>query len=113
MLSFDPDNAPCLFGKAFILEALERWEEARTYFLRVASLLPEDGFNRLRSIEEAAWCQFQSGQQEEGLSSLQHALALLNDLPCREADRARCLWRIGQCQGAAAGTLWDHNVSLD
>lgn len=106
VLSLHPDNTSCLLGRAFILETSEKWEKARAHFLRVASLLLEDEFDRLRSIEEAAWCQFQGGQHEEGLSSLRQALALLNDLPGRESDRARCLWKLGQCQWSMDGTLW-------
>lgn len=105
VLSSSPDNTACLLGRAFILETSEKWEEAGIHFSRVASLLSEDEFDRLRSIEEAAWCQFQGGQHEEGLSSLRQALALLNDVPGRESDRARCLWRIGQCQWGTDGTL--------
>ncbi|KAK2467787.1 hypothetical protein APHAL10511_000082 [Amanita phalloides] len=98
VLSHNADNTTCLLGKAFILQASQKWEEARSHFLRVANLLPEDEPDRLRSIEEAAWCQIHFGQQEEGLTSLQHVLASLNALHGRGVDRARCLWRIGQCQ---------------
>ena len=105
VLSSSPDNTSCLLGRAFILETSEKWEEASIHFSRVANLLSEDELDRLRSVEEAAWCQFQGGQHIKGLSSLRQALALLNGLPGRESDRARCLWRIGQCQWGTDGTL--------
>ncbi|PFH51986.1 hypothetical protein AMATHDRAFT_2475 [Amanita thiersii Skay4041] len=98
VLSQSPCNIQCLMGKAFIEEAAEHWTEAARLFLNVASLLGEDPSDGLRSAEEAAWCQHKCGQHQQGLNSLQRILSLLENIQGREIDRARCLWRIGQCQ---------------
>ena len=104
VLSQDPDNVSCLLGRAFILQTSHKWEESRSLFLRVTNLLSEDSYDKLRCIEEAAWCQFQCGQYEEGLASLQHSLTLMSAFPTRGLDQARCLWRIGQCHWGIDGT---------
>ncbi|KAF8629945.1 hypothetical protein AX15_003181 [Amanita polypyramis BW_CC] len=103
VLSQDPGNVSCLLGRAFILQASYKWEESGTLFLRIVDMLPEDAHDRLRCMEEAAWCQFQYGQYEEGLASLQRSLTLMNAFPNRGLDRARCLWRIGKCHWAMDG----------
>lgn len=103
VLSHHPTNVLSLLGRAAILQAEEKWIEAKTVYLRVIDILPEDENDRLRAVEEAAWCLFQCGQFVDALTSLQSTLVSLNDLPGRETDRARCLWRIGQC-------YWNINV---
>ncbi|KAF8629112.1 hypothetical protein AX17_005698 [Amanita inopinata Kibby_2008] len=97
VLSQSPDNVVCLMGRAYILQAACRWEEAKLTFLRVADLLPEDIHEGIRASEEAAWCLSQQGQNQEALTPLQDVLASLSHIDGCGNDRARCLWRIGQC----------------
>ncbi|CAA7259262.1 unnamed protein product [Cyclocybe aegerita] len=100
ILSRSPDNTAALMGQAFILQAVPKWQEASEGFNRVATLLPDDLDVGLRAQEEAAWCKCQIGLVEEGLEGLQQVSNMLDDIDDegRNSDRARCIWRIGQCK---------------
>ncbi|KAJ3501664.1 hypothetical protein NLJ89_g9238 [Agrocybe chaxingu] len=100
ILSRSPDSTAALMGQAFILQAVPKWQEASERFDRVATLLPDDLDVGLRAQEEDAWCRCQIGRVEEGLEGLQRVSDVLDDIDDegRNSDRARCIWRIGQCK---------------
>jgi superkiller protein 3 len=100
-----PTNVPCLLARAFILQAEQKWREANAIYLHAADLLSQDSHDRSRAIEEAAWCQYHCGEQSAGLASLQRILAVLSNVVGKESDRARCLWRIGQCYWGMNGVF--------
>lgn len=97
VLSQDADNVSALMGRAYILEATQKWNEAEECLSHVVSLLPDDIENGLRAKEEAAWCRSQQGQLELAADDLTAVKEILETLDGREADQARCLWRIGKC----------------
>jgi superkiller protein 3 len=94
-------------GRAFILRAASKWEEAAGVFEEVSALLPDDVDVGLRAREECAWCRCQLGLFEECLAELQLVLNALDELDGEELnhDRARCLWRIGKCYLEIDGTF--------
>ncbi|KAI0093293.1 TPR-like protein [Irpex rosettiformis] len=98
VLSEESQNVPCLMGRGFIFQHAKRWVDARAQFTVVASLIPDDVHDGLRSREEAAWCQ---AQDQDPYGASQELLELLNILDAqqgREYDKARCWWRLGKCQ---------------
>lgn len=103
VLTLDPDNVPCLMARAYILEALERWDDAAKLFEKVAQILPEEMSDGLRAKEEQAWCQFQVHEGDTAISGLKEVLDVLEGLEDRDEDKARCLWRIGKCHWEAGG----------
>ena len=103
VLTLDPDNVPCLMGRAYILEASERWDDAAKLFERIAKTLPEDVGDVLRAKEEQAWCQLQVHESDTAISGLKLVLEVLEGLEDRDEDKARCLWRIGKCYWEAGG----------
>ncbi|KAG6857271.1 hypothetical protein H0H87_007104 [Tephrocybe sp. NHM501043] len=95
VLAQTPDNVACLMGRAFVLEAATKWEEAAALFAKVDDLLPDDLSDGIRAREENAWCRCQIGDVNDGLAALQHIVTILQELEERGDDAARCLWRIG------------------
>ncbi|KDR75408.1 hypothetical protein GALMADRAFT_98862 [Galerina marginata CBS 339.88] len=106
VLGRSPKNTSALVGRAFILQAASKWEEAAVVFDQVSSLLSEDTESGLRAREESAWCLCQLGRSKDGLQSLQRVLDILNSVegPNLDSDRARCLWRIGRCNMDIGGS---------
>ncbi|KAJ7251764.1 TPR-like protein [Mycena haematopus] len=96
VLSQAPNNAPCLMGRAYILQHEKRWDDAAELFARVSDLLPEDLALGIRAKEEYAWCKSQAGELQSGIQGLEDALAVLTELEDAKDDCARCLWRIGK-----------------
>ncbi|KAH9947609.1 TPR-like protein [Amylocystis lapponica] len=93
----DPDNVPCLMGRAYVLQHARKWTEAGELFERVAQLLPDDLDQGLRAKEEQAWCRAMNHDLEGGANALQEVLAVLDAVEDREDDQARCWWRLGRC----------------
>ncbi|KAK7692824.1 hypothetical protein QCA50_004459 [Cerrena zonata] len=93
----DPQNIRCLMGRAYILQFAQKWTQAADLFSEVARLLPEDVDNGLRAKEEFAWCNVEAGDADSGSTGLKEVLELLDPLENREADQARCWWRLGKC----------------
>ncbi|TFK75308.1 TPR-like protein [Pluteus cervinus] len=106
VLTSDPESAHCLMGRAYILETAEQWREAVDLFDKVSNLLPEDRKVGLRAREEAAWCQFRSGELQSAIATLQGVLDSLKAVKeDRSLDVARCLWRLGTCHWDLDGGL--------
>jgi superkiller protein 3 len=101
-------------GRAFILQAASKWEEAASVFEKVSSLLPDDMDVGLRAREECAWCRCQLGSFEECLTELQLVLDSLNDFGGEELnhDRAQCLWRLGKCYLEIGGMFLFNRLNL-
>lgn len=97
VLSQDPLNVPALMGRAYVLEAAQKWDEAAECLKQVVSILPDDLDDGLRAKEELAWCQSQQGDLAGAVEALSEVKDTLNGLEGRELDQARCLWRIGKC----------------
>lgn len=106
VLSQSSNNIACLMGRAFISQRAEKWEEAAALFHKVESLIPNDMDDGLRAREETAWCQCQTGETETGLTSLRAVLVTLTDIEGREADSARCLWRLGKINWDLGGLFF-------
>lgn len=98
VLTQAPQNAAALMGRAYILQHSKRWDAAAELFARVNTLLPDDLEIGIRAQEERAWCQSRAGADglESGIQGLQDVLSVLTELEDVDAQRARCLWRIGQ-----------------
>ncbi|KAG5646300.1 hypothetical protein DXG03_003897 [Asterophora parasitica] len=96
VLTQSPDNVTCLMGRAYILQASNKWEEAATLFARVEELIPDDLVDGLRAREENAWCHCQLQDLHFGISTLESIVDILKDLEDRGEDTARCLWRLGK-----------------
>jgi len=90
-------------GRAYVLQAASKWEEAATFFERVVELLPDDLNEGLRAKEENAWCQCQLQHLEVGIAILQDIVNALKDHDERDEDTARCLWRLGKCYWGMGG----------
>ncbi|KAG8213777.1 superkiller protein 3 [Butyriboletus roseoflavus] len=95
VLKFDPNNVDALIGRGYVLQYTGKWEEAEGLFTKATLLVPPGTQKSVRAKEESAWClsKIQIGKGVEALKEV------LNDLQGdeHEMDRARCLWRIGQC----------------
>ncbi|KAG6829553.1 hypothetical protein H0H92_004222 [Tricholoma furcatifolium] len=108
VLSQSPDNVHCLMGRAFILQAASKWEEAATLFARVDELLPDDLSDGIRAREESVWCRCQVNDVNDYLPILESIVVILQGLDERGEDTARCLWRIGKCYWEMNGkSAWD------
>ncbi|KAF8891676.1 TPR-like protein [Infundibulicybe gibba] len=99
-----PKYVGSLMGRGYILQAAEEWKEAAMRFAEVQQILPNDSGAGLRAREEHAWCIYHAGMVEEGTTELKSALDTLNDIEYRDADLARCLWRLGKCYWQMGGT---------
>ncbi len=97
VLTDDPDNVRCLMGRAYILQASKKWEDASSLFSRVAELIPEDLDEGIRAKEESAWCIAHAHDPRSGANALKVVLGALDQLEGRESDQARCWWRLGKC----------------
>ncbi|GBE81379.1 Superkiller protein [Sparassis crispa] len=97
VLSQDPDNVPCLMGRGFVLQRAEKWAEAGELFNRVAHLIPDDRNHGIRAKEEQAWCQAKRHDPEGGSKALAAVVTVLDELDGKDADKARCWWRLGKC----------------
>ena len=109
VLARSPSNIPSLMGKAFVQQAALKWKDAGVTFDLAFSIIPDDIDLGLRAREEGAWCKVKMDLCEKGLVDLQQVLDVLNGLDDdgnkRNSDRARCLWRIGQCYLLLTGLL--------
>jgi superkiller protein 3 len=103
ILSQSPDNVGCLMGRAYILQAAQKWSDAGALFARVVNLIPEDLEHGLRAKEEHAWCQSQADGMDRSVPTLQSVLGALSELVDRDLDCARCLWRLGKCHWDMGG----------
>jgi superkiller protein 3 len=103
VLTQDPDNVACLMGRAYVLQYMEKWNEAGTLFTKVTQLVPEDSEDGLRAKEEHAWCQFQARDIQSAISGLKSVFDALDGLDDRDLDKARCLWRLGKCHWEMGG----------
>lgn len=90
-------------ARAYVLQYAEKWAEADTLFARVAQLVPDDPIVGWRAKEEHAWCTFQEGNVDTGMTDLKSVLDALEGQEEREEDKARCLWRLGRCHWAING----------
>lgn len=95
VLKFDPNSVDALIGRGYVLQYIGKWEEAEGLFSKATLLVPPGTQKSFRAKEESAWC-LSKIQLWEGVEALKE---VLNDLQGdeHEMDRARCLWRIGQC----------------
>lgn len=95
ILKFDPNNVDALMGRGYVLQHTGKWEEAEGLFTKATSLVSPETQKSVRAREERAWC-LSKTQIGKGIQALKE---VLNDLQGDEhdMDRARCLWRIGQC----------------
>ncbi|EGN99549.1 hypothetical protein SERLA73DRAFT_159810 [Serpula lacrymans var. lacrymans S7.3] len=99
VLAQDPNDLDCLMGRGYILEFAERWDEAGELFAKADELSPDDLAKGLRAKEEHAWC-LRKNDLDHSTVSLKGVLDTLESLEGRDQDKARCLWRIGQCYWA-------------
>ncbi|KAG6854057.1 hypothetical protein C0991_011035 [Blastosporella zonata] len=90
VLAQSPNNVGCLMGRAFVLEAAKKWDEAAAFFERVDELLPDDVSDGLRAREENAWCRCQINDMDNGVAILQSIVTILQDLDERGEDVSRC-----------------------
>lgn len=90
-------------GRGYILQCVDKWDEAATLFAKVGQLIPEDLDSGLRAKEEQAWCQSQAHDIENSIAGLKNVLEVLDHLDDRDLDRARCLWRLGKCYWEMGG----------
>ncbi|KAF8070280.1 TPR-like protein [Lyophyllum atratum] len=97
VLSQSPNHVAGLMGRAYVLQAASKWEEAAAFFARVVELLPDDLNEGLRAREENAWCRCQLQDLEVGIAILKDIVDTLKDQDGRDEDTARCLWRLGKC----------------
>jgi len=103
ILSDDAANVPSLMGRAYMHQASEDWGAAAKLFLRVNELLPDDVDEGVRAREEHAWCTLQQGNGDLAANELKLVSEVLDHLDGREADQARCWWRMGKCSWQAKG----------
>ncbi|KAF5386053.1 hypothetical protein D9615_002427 [Tricholomella constricta] len=96
ILSQSPDNVAGLMGRAYILQAAGKWDDAAVLFARVDEFLPDDLNDGIRAREENAWCLCQLQRLDAGIAAFQNIVDVLKDLPDRGEDTARCLWRLGK-----------------
>jgi superkiller protein 3 len=90
-------------SRAYVLQFIDKWDEAGTLFAKVTRLIPEDLEDGLRAKEEHAWCQFQAGNIQTGVAGLKSVVDALDGLDDRDLDKARCLWRVGKCYWEMGG----------
>ena len=90
-------------GRAYVLQYMEKWNEAGTLFTKVTQLVPEDSEDGLRAKEEHFWCQFQARDIQSAISGLKSVFDALDGLDDRDLDKARCLWRLGKCHWEMGG----------
>lgn len=95
VLREDTDNISCLMSRGYILQHVKKWEEAATLFAQIAQVIPEDLDDGLRAKEEHAWCLSRAGDPSGCVALLTQILETLEGIEGREADAARCQWRIG------------------
>ena len=107
VLSQDPLNVPALMGRAYVMEAAQKWDEAVECLKQVVSILPDDHDDGVRAREELAWCQSQQGDLADAVEALSEVKVTLDGLEGRELDQARCLWRIGKCYWDMGGNSLD------
>lgn len=103
VLAEDEDNLRCLMARGYILQQSQRWEDAQLLFTKVVRLIPDDLDDGLRAREESAWCQAGAHDSDGGAQGLRAVLATLDTVEGREADKARCWWRLGKCQWSIGG----------
>lgn len=97
VLAADPDNIPCIMGRAYVLQHVAKWEDAVALFGRAESLSRNGTSTRLRAREEEVWCHVQLGEVEMAEEALTALAGELDALDGSETDRARCWWRLGKC----------------
>ena len=85
------------------MQAAHKWADAITTFGKVVELLPDDPVDGLRAREERAWCLLQAGEVSQAETELLSVLDVLDQGEGREAERARCWWRLGQCRWDRGG----------
>ena len=105
VLSEDPDNVPGLMSRGYVMQHAKKWEEGSGLFHRAAELRPDDLQDGLRAREEEAWCKVKAHDPDTGEKSLVAIVELLDAEEGREADKARCWWRLGKSRWELGGTL--------
>ena len=70
VLAQEPENIACFMGRAYVLQAVNKWDEARALFTKVAQLIPEDLEDGIRAKEELAWCKSHGQDIEGGITGL-------------------------------------------
>lgn len=110
VLSQQPSNIPCLIARAYILRYGQKYDEARTLFAKVASMVNEkqddDEEDRrllyLEAMEEVAWCDSLSGNYSRAKNGLKAVVDELEGLDSHSDRKAKAWWRLGK-------TLWDQD----
>jgi len=95
ILAVSPDNVPALLAQGYIHQARKEWQHSKESFEKVVDVEPES-HHALRAREESAWCETKMGQFDTAIDHFSAVLNVLETLEGREADSARCLWRLGQ-----------------
>ncbi|KAH8119473.1 TPR-like protein [Phellopilus nigrolimitatus] len=103
VLSFEPDNAPCLMSRGFVKQSARSWADAAELFRKVAVQLPDDVNMGLVAEEERAWCLAEEGELDVAVEELQNVLDKLEELDGYEERKARVWWRIGVCYWRLGG----------
>lgn len=106
VLEIEPNNASCLMGRGYVLQAARKWNEASELFLKVADQLPDDVDVGLVAKEEHAWCLVEKEVPELDIAikELQSILDQVEALDGYEQRKARLWWRLGQCYWRLEGT---------
>lgn len=106
VLDGDPDNIPCLMGRAAVYQYSRNWKKAEELFARVEALkCPEDMDDGLEAREQKVWCMIQAGQVDDGIAELRIVINILDALRRKEVRKARAWWRLGQ-------SVWDKGGKL-
>lgn len=106
VLSQQPENIPCLLGRAYILRYAQKYAEARAIFAKVAKLVngeePHDKLLRLEAEEEVSWCDSLLGDYESAKTALKVVIDEIEGFDDQPNRKARAWWRLGK-------TLWDQD----
>lgn len=107
VLELDPNAVPCLMGRGTILQAQNRWADARADFQKIYDLetseenggddeaalnLSEDA---LRAGEQVGWSLVKEGQPTQGRDALDRIASALEVMPGQDLAASRVQWRIG------------------
>ena len=106
VLTHEPENANALNALGYTLaDRTERLQEAKSYILKAAALLPDDP----AILDSLGWVYFRLGQYEKSISWLKKAFAKLQDAEIA-AHLGEALWKDGQLE--AAKKIWQRGLEI-
>lgn len=90
-------------GRGFVYQYAGKWLEAASCFSRVCSILPEERREKIRALEEQAWCEVQLNNFDEAITGLREVIELLDDEENSDEDKSRSYWRLGKAYWELGG----------